>query len=105
MKSEDKRKVIYALQESVYISRWSDNKESLSAVLTPDETRDIVNNIFKELDNAGYEIVKKQDIKVKNTSLEEWEKWIKSELEPPVIIKDELKYVLEAFLELIDKTK
>ena len=47
-----------ALIEAIYISRWSENGESLQAVLTPDETEQIVKNIFIELENIGYEIKK-----------------------------------------------
>ena len=42
---------------------------------------------------------------IKGQSLEVWEKWIENELTPPIMIDDEMKYVLEAFLELIEKVK
>lgn len=49
-----------ALMEAVYISRWTVSKAALYAVLTPEETQQIVKDIFIELDKIGYEIRKKQ---------------------------------------------
>lgn len=40
---------------------------------------------------------------IKGQSLEVWQKWIEKELEPPILVGPETKYVLEAFLELIKK--
>jgi len=44
-------------------------------------------------------------MEIKGQTLEAWEKWIKEELNPPVEVDDMTKYVLEAFLELIEKSK
>lgn len=44
-------------------------------------------------------------ITIKGQSLEDWKKWIETELTPPITINDEMKYTLEAFLELITKVK
>jgi hypothetical protein len=49
----------FALMEAVYISRWTASKSALYAVLTPEETQQIVKDIFIELDKIGYEIRKK----------------------------------------------
>lgn len=48
-----------ALLEAVWISRWTQSGQGLSAVLTEGEAEHIVNNIFEELDKIGYEIKKK----------------------------------------------
>ena len=40
---------------------------------------------------------------IKGQSLEEWKNWIKGELTPPITVADDVKYTLEAFLELIEK--
>jgi hypothetical protein len=46
----------------------------------------------------------KNDIKIKNQSIYEWKNWIENELTPPFsdATTDEVKYVMEAFLELIN---
>jgi len=44
-------------------------------------------------------------IELKGEPLNAWEKWIKKELTPPITVSDEVKYTLEAFLELIEKVK
>lgn len=48
------------LLEAIWIMRWSDNKEVLYAVLTVEEAEQMCDNIIKELDKAGYKIVKKE---------------------------------------------
>jgi len=47
-----------ALMKAIYISRWTENKEALYAVLTPEEAEQIVKDIFMELNKIGYEIRK-----------------------------------------------
>lgn len=44
-------------------------------------------------------------IEIRGRSLKEWELWIIEELRPPITVDNEQKYVLEAFLELIQKCK
>jgi hypothetical protein len=48
-----------ALLEAVWISRWSQSGQGLSAVLNEGEAHHIVDNIFVELEKIGYEIKKK----------------------------------------------
>jgi hypothetical protein len=48
-----------ALLEAVWISRWTQSGQGLSAVLTESEAQHIVDNIFDELEKIGYEIKKK----------------------------------------------
>jgi len=58
--NKNKREKIEAvLLEAIYISRWTENNEGLYAVLTPEETEQVIKNIFIELDKNGYEINKK----------------------------------------------
>jgi len=52
-------KIKEILSESIYISRWNDDKTALTAVLTPDETEKIINDIISNLNKEGYKIVKK----------------------------------------------
>jgi len=56
----EKEKIETALLESTWISRWTENKQALYAVLETEEAWKIVNNIFKELDKIGYEIKRKK---------------------------------------------
>lgn len=51
-------KVVIALLEAIWISRWNKNKTALSAVLEPEEAEKIVDDIFIELKKIGYEIRK-----------------------------------------------
>ena len=46
-------------------------------------------------------------MKLQNASIEEWEEWLKFQLQPenPDNLKNDEKYVFKAFLELIEKTK
>lgn len=60
MKKTEKDIVETALMEAIYISRWNENKSALYAVLTTEETEQMVKDIFTELDNIGYEINKKK---------------------------------------------
>lgn len=55
----DQNKIKETLLESVYISRWTKNKEALVAVLTPEESMQIVEDILEDLDKNGFEIRKK----------------------------------------------
>lgn len=43
--------------------------------------------------------------KIKGQYLHDWENWIKEELSPPIKVSEEVKYTLEAFLELIEFVK
>lgn len=54
---EEKQEVEDVLMEATWISRWSENKQSLHAVLEPEEAMQIVKDIFDELEKSGYEIV------------------------------------------------
>jgi len=57
---KDKDDIHYILLESVWISRWTDEKQqSLCAVLTPEEAESIANDILSNLENAGFKIIKK----------------------------------------------
>jgi len=58
---DEKETIETALLEAVWISRWSQNGQGLSAALSESEASHIVNNIFEELDKIGYEIKKKND--------------------------------------------
>jgi hypothetical protein len=46
-----------------------------------------------------------KEIIIKGQPLSEWETWLESELTPPVHVEGEAKYVVEGFLELIQKIK
>jgi len=59
MNPEEREEVENTLLEAVWISRWTDNKQALYAVLDSDEAFKIVRDIFTELDKIGYEIRKK----------------------------------------------
>lgn len=50
-----------ALMEAIYISRWNEDKTALCAVLTTEETEQMLSDIFSELDYIGYEIRKKNE--------------------------------------------
>ncbi len=61
-------KVTNALLEAIWIMRWNDTETALIAIMDPEDAMKIVNNIFKELNAAGYEIKKKPSkIKKKTT--------------------------------------
>lgn len=61
-KKETEKEIIEsALMEAIYISRWNEDKTALFAVLTPEETEQMVKDIFSELDYVGYEIRKKNE--------------------------------------------
>ena len=50
----------YALLDAVWLMRWTDEeKQSMYAVLEVEEAEQMVKDIVKELDKAGYKIVKK----------------------------------------------
>ena len=48
-----------ALLEAVWLMRWNKDKTSMVAVLTEKEADKMCKDILKELDAAGYDIVKK----------------------------------------------
>lgn len=56
----DTTEVEDALLEAVWVSRWTENKQALYAVLQPEEAMQAVKDIFIELDKIGYEIRKKE---------------------------------------------
>jgi len=49
----------FALYEAIYISRYTENKEGVYAVLQVEEAEQMVKDIFEELNKIGYEIVRK----------------------------------------------
>ena len=55
----DTTEVEDVLLEAVWVSRWTENKQALYAVLQPEEAMQSVKDIFIELDKIGYEIKKK----------------------------------------------
>ncbi len=57
---KEKDKIEEALLEAVWFMRWNEDETALNAVLDSKEALQIVQNIFKELDKAGYKIVKKE---------------------------------------------
>lgn len=59
--NSDEYKIQTALLEAVWITRWNKDRTALSAVITVMEAKTICKDIIKELDEAGYEIVKKKD--------------------------------------------
>jgi hypothetical protein len=60
LKDDDNLKIYFSLLESIWISRWTDERQqSLYAVLTPEEAEGAVKDILKDLDDAGFKIVKK----------------------------------------------
>jgi hypothetical protein len=59
MKLTDKEKIENILIESIWITRWTENKQALYAVLSPEEADQIVKDIFIELDKNGFEIKRK----------------------------------------------
>lgn len=50
-------------------------------------------------------MAKDSEILIKGYTLDKWEEWINKELPHPNTETDQIKYVLEAFLELIETTK
>lgn len=60
MTEEEKDEIQDALLKAIWIMRWTDeNKHGMYAVLKVDEAMEMVKDIHKELDKAGYKIVKK----------------------------------------------
>lgn len=55
----EKEKIEGILLEAVWVTRWI-NKDALAAVLEPEEAIKVVEDIFNDLDKAGYEIRKKK---------------------------------------------
>jgi hypothetical protein len=49
-----------ALLEGIWIMRWNKEQTAMSAVLTSEEALQMCKDIVEELNNAGYEIVKKK---------------------------------------------
>ena len=48
-----------ALLEAIWIMRENENETTIAAVLTVEEAKQMCIDIIKELDKAGYKIVKK----------------------------------------------
>ena len=48
-----------ALLDAVWTMRWTENKKAMFSVLSVKEANVICLDVFKELDKAGYKIVKK----------------------------------------------
>ena len=44
-----------------------------------------------------------KDIKIKGQSIQGWLMWVNNELKPPIIVNKQIKYVLEAFKESLEK--
>jgi hypothetical protein len=60
LSDEDNLELYYLLLESIWISRWTDERQqSLYAVLIPEEAEEAVKDILKDLDDNGFKIVKK----------------------------------------------
>lgn len=60
MSEQDEIKNI--ILESIWVSRWNNEKTALTAVLTPEEAFKITDDIIIELKNNGYEIKKIKQI-------------------------------------------
>ena len=58
-------KIKDALLEDIFIMRWKKDRTSQYALLNTIELKETIDNIFKELDDAGYKIVKKTRTKSK----------------------------------------
>lgn len=56
---ENSEDIEIALLEAIWTMRWTENKESMYAVLSVEEAQKIVGKVFIELDKAGYKITKK----------------------------------------------
>jgi hypothetical protein len=52
------KKIFIALNEAIWITRWNEDQTALKAVLTVEEAEKICKNIIKELNKAGFKIVK-----------------------------------------------
>jgi len=49
-----------AMMEAIWIMRWNKEETAMTSVLTSDETMQMCINLIKELNNAGYKIVKQK---------------------------------------------
>lgn len=56
---EIEKDVANTLLEAVSINRWTKSKESLYCVMSVKEAHQACLNVIKELDKAGYKIIKK----------------------------------------------
>ena len=61
LSEDDQDKIVLALLEAIWIMRWNDTKTAMTAALTVKEANKITNDIVKELNKAGFEIVKKNE--------------------------------------------
>lgn len=43
------------------------------------------------------------EIKIKGQNIQDWLEWVIKELEPPISVDKQTKYVLEAFKECLEK--
>lgn len=43
------------------------------------------------------------EIKIKGQNIQDWLEWVTKELEPPINVDKQTKYVLEAFKECLEK--
>ncbi len=55
------KELLYAFLEGSWLTRWTDNKESLSSVLTEDEHVKMTHDILVSLNKAGFNIVRKSN--------------------------------------------
>ncbi len=67
-------KIKDALLEAVYITRWRTDGESQYALLDTSELKETIDNIIKELDDAGFKIVEKVETKFKQPKNERKQK-------------------------------
>lgn len=58
-------KVKDALLEAVFVTRWKKDGTSQYSLLTTNELKETIENIIDELDEAGFEIVRKKKTKSK----------------------------------------
>ena len=56
---EKNEEVANMMLEAAWVSRWNKKKTAIYAILEPEEAMGIVAEIFTELDNLGYDIIKK----------------------------------------------
>jgi len=57
MKNKDE--ITEALLEAIWVMRWNKDKSAMTAVLTVEEAELMCDDILKELNKAGFKIVKK----------------------------------------------
>lgn len=59
-------KIKDALMEAIWITRWNKDKTALKAVLKVKEANKMCKNILKQLDKAGFVILRKVTLDVPN---------------------------------------